>query len=1139
MLVCSSRRGAISGAVIAVVVFLTTLFIRQSVKQSPSASFKDVRALARKYEYVEPDFELGEGFKHPREALDAHILNLDDKTTSQARNSFELQFNLSALEKHFHFRLKENVDIFSRNYNEYQFLGNGSINPKAGVEHKRRRKCLLRGVVHVEGHEKLGEAFFSACSDGINGMVLHEDVSFEMQYLKDEKKHIVVHMDDLDFGDKNKCGVHGTHGPTATIDKKQEETYPKSSTKRHEMLDLKNLHVHARKPREDENTKKSKVHTQGTHEGDIAYASSELYYEMLIVNDRKWHALRGKDTEEYSALVFSIMQHIIRGGTYGGKTYPGIQTMPEVNVRLAAQISLHEDPEELSYTETGLNCGDGCPSTGCAEIQSSCLLSSLKNWAQTPEFRDKFGFTATVALLTAHDFQGGTIGTAYVGSMCYSHSASVNQVRFSAVRDALLVAHETGHNLGGSHDSTGDFPSGTFSVMGPSLKTDATLWGATSTSGINSWTNGYGGSCAMSSDPGDQWSTFGICGDGIVDAGEECDPGLNLLASDTCCDSNCQLKSQCVCDPKLACCENDGSAFRVKGTICRQAQDSQCDYTETCTGTDALCPTDQFRHAGSDCGSNDGKCYKGRCVTGCKDADRPVFDKFLGDLCASGYQCCGGGSCRLYYNAPVQAGTPCAAESQCLASDEFGSSFTCELSSKIRFYRWECLNTGAVCTDEEGNEVAPANCEDAPPTCDATTPPSTTYIWVCVSGIATCQVETSGAPAAESMCVAADKPAYCPEYSWTCLNSIPTCTDQFGNPPPSDGPDPCPEYVPPCEEFIWVCNNGFAQCETLEGSVVTDAYCDQLEQPSYCPVYAWICDGVTAACVDQLDDPAPSESECDANSKPYCAVYQWTCEAGVALCVDQNNNAALSESDCTNTKPFCPVYSWTCEGGTAMCIDQNNKEASSESECNASEKPACTVFRWECSGGVAICVDQNSNFAPSVLECGADKPTCSDPNPNPPTSTPGLTERKYRGYFDDHISWFDRQTPIAPTPRVISDSIQYWWAGKRKEDVYFNDDNFSMTWTGIFNPPVPGATYYFMTESDDASYVYIDGFEIVRNQGRHAPRQKEGSLVLHGAAAIKIYYGDRKQGAAMNFYWKGGSQTTWTNWLRSNFETNA
>ena len=63
-----------------------------------------------------------------------------------------------------------------------------------------------------------------------------------------------------------------------------------------------------------------------------------------------------------------------------------------------------------------------------------------------------------------------------------------------------------------------------------------------------------------------------VCGNGIVESGEQCDLGGSNGASSSCCTGGCQ--------------------FRAGGSVCRPGGGAPCDLTETCTGTSANCPPD-------------------------------------------------------------------------------------------------------------------------------------------------------------------------------------------------------------------------------------------------------------------------------------------------------------------------------------------------------------------------------------------------------------------------------------------------------------------------------------------------------------------------------------------------------------------
>lgn len=105
------------------------------------------------------------------------------------------------------------------------------------------------------------------------------------------------------------------------------------------------------------------------------------------------------------------------------------------------------------------------------------------------------------------------------------------------------------------------------------------------------------------------------CGNGIVEPGEDCDPGAN--GSSTCCDpdssslrspissklsltlfallflSACKFRTGAVCDPSSSACCNAQCGFSAAGVVCRAATSGGCDVAETCPGTNSTCPPDQ------------------------------------------------------------------------------------------------------------------------------------------------------------------------------------------------------------------------------------------------------------------------------------------------------------------------------------------------------------------------------------------------------------------------------------------------------------------------------------------------------------------------------------------------------------------
>ncbi len=85
-----------------------------------------------------------------------------------------------------------------------------------------------------------------------------------------------------------------------------------------------------------------------------------------------------------------------------------------------------------------------------------------------------------------------------------------------------------------------------------------------------------------------------LCGNGVVDEGEDCDCGGEERCGDNpCCDPNtCRFTSGSTCDPSTQRCCTDQCQPASSGLVCRESV-GLCDPEEMCDGSSAECPENE------------------------------------------------------------------------------------------------------------------------------------------------------------------------------------------------------------------------------------------------------------------------------------------------------------------------------------------------------------------------------------------------------------------------------------------------------------------------------------------------------------------------------------------------------------------
>ncbi|XP_034547051.1 disintegrin and metalloproteinase domain-containing protein 28 isoform X2 [Notolabrus celidotus] len=238
-------------------------------------------------------------------------------------------------------------------------------------------------------------------------------------------------------------------------------------------------------------------------------------------------------------------------------------------------------------------------------------LNAFREWRNSDLIKRKKHDMAH--LISAIDFEGATVGLAYIGTLCSGHSVGVVQDHTErAIAVGATLAHEMGHNLGMDHDdSSGCACGGDSCIMAAALSWNVPRsFSSCSSSNYEKYLTSRSPSCMQDIPDYRSLVAPAVCGNGFVEKGEQCDCGTLEECTNPCCNATtCTLKegSQCA---EGECCES--CKILPRSWECRRKQD-ECDLPEYCDGKRATCPEDVFAVNGLECDGGLGYCYNGQC----------------------------------------------------------------------------------------------------------------------------------------------------------------------------------------------------------------------------------------------------------------------------------------------------------------------------------------------------------------------------------------------------------------------------------------------------------------------------------------------------------------------------------------------